>query len=160
MELEDAHTFVVESNKIEGIDREPLQKEINMHIEFTNRDVITPNHLIKFVNVYESGAKLRDKFGMDVRVNNHKPIAGNPNMRDKLFELLKSWKSKTPYELHTEYEMLHPFTDCNGRSGRVLWAWHMNQLIENRHYLTGYPLGFLHHFYYQALESQQKARTP
>lgn len=43
------------------------------------------------------------------------------------------------------YETLHPFTDGNGRSGRALWLWAMGGIHRA-------PLGFLHHFYYQALQ--------
>jgi len=45
------------------------------------------------------------------------------------------------FEVHLDYEHLHPFTDGNGRSARMLWAWQMRE----------FPLGFLHTFYYQAL---------
>lgn len=53
-----------------------------------------------------------------------------------------------PWEVHIAYEMLHPFTDGNGRSGRMLWAWQMRN----------FPLDFLHTFYYQTLNAL--SRTP
>ena len=40
----------------------------------------------------------------------------------------------------------HPFTDGNGRSGRALWLWQMNNHA---------PFGFLHTFYYQTLENSR-----
>ena len=46
-------------------------------------------------------------------------------------------------ETHVRYELLHPFLDGNGRSGRALWLWLMGQA----------PLGFLHTFYYQTLSA-------
>jgi Fic family protein len=59
-------------------------------------------------------------------------------------------KGYDPFDMHCEYEMLHPFTDGNGRSGRLLWAWHMLKRGESL------SLGFLHQFYYQALRHQQQ----
>jgi len=52
----------------------------------------------------------------------------------------------TPWDIHYRYERLHPFRDGNGRSGRVLWAWHMLQLGRDP-----FALPFLHRAYYEAL---------
>jgi len=30
-------------------------------------------------------------------------------------------KEINSFNAHCEFEALHPFTDCNGRSGRMLW---------------------------------------
>ena len=52
----------------------------------------------------------------------------------------------SPWEAHVQYETLHPFTDGNGRSGRVLWYWMMRNT-------SRVDLGFLHAFYYQTLNN-------
>ena len=49
---------------------------------------------------------------------------------------------------HVEYETLHPFTDCNGRSGRMIWLW---QMLKQDRLVAG--LSFLHSWYYSSLEN-------
>lgn len=98
-------------------------------------------HLERLVSVYAPGHCLRDKDGLDVRVGNYVAPRGGPEIRTRLLELLyraTRERSITAWQAHVEYEMLHPFTDGNGRSGRALWLWMMDEA----------PLGFLHHFYH------------
>lgn len=139
--------FVRESNKIEGILREPTQAEIQEHDRFVGLYEVTLEDLERFVHVYQPGARLRSKTGLDVIIGNHLPEPGGPRVVGLLHDLLSRVNrcEDTPYRIHVDYETLHPFTDGNGRSGRVLWAWQMRRLHD------GCPLGFLHHFYYQSL---------
>lgn len=142
----DTIDFVRESNRIEGILRHPTKEELDEHNRFISRPVVTIQHLIDFVAVYQPNAKLRDRDGLNVRVGRHIPPSGGQAISYKLQSLLDDIDDMTPYEAHICYESLHPFTDGNGRSGRALWAWHMIQTE------GAYPLGFLHHFYYQSLD--------
>lgn len=138
------HDFVRESNRIEGITREPTQAEIDAHDYLMWHQKITIPVIQQFVSVYQPDARLRDELGLNVRVGRHMPPTGGPEIRNNLNELLKNMSSMSPFEFHFDYEQLHPFTDCNGRSGRAIWAWMMRRD-------RGYPLGFLHHWYYQSL---------
>jgi len=139
---------IAESNRIEGIFRAPTPGEVAEHIIFVNSDAPTIGRLIEFVQVYQPGAILRDKPGLDVRIGNYLPPPGS----DKLPGILKTLlddaakQGESPWNIHIRYERLHPFTDCNGRSGRVLWYWMMRN-----HPLA--DLGFLHAFYYQTLKA-------
>lgn len=143
-------SFVAESNMIEGILRPPTVAEKNEHNWFISLKEISIKDLEKFVDVYQPGAKLRDRAGMNVRVGKHTPIQGGPRVGGDLGRLLSQMFRTSPFDIHCQYEKLHPFIDCNGRSGRALWAWAMLHSTEENKRL--YKLGFLHAFYYQSLD--------
>lgn len=144
--------FIRESNHIEGIDREPTDNEITIARGFLGLGQISVLNLIAAVDVFEPGAKLRNGVGMDVRVGNHIAPPGGEDIWPMLENLVCIANSAqvhdAPYGLHRQYETLHPFTDGNGRSGRLLWLWMMVKQHERMP-----PLGFLHTFYYQTLEA-------
>lgn len=139
--------FVAESNAIEGINRNPTPLEVVEYERFVGLEKISINDLIKFVSVYQPGVRLRDALWV---VGRHKPPNGGAHIVNNLNDLLQRLDGLAPYQLHLEYENLHPFTDCNGRSGRALWARQMNRCHD------GCPLGFLHHWYYQSLDASRK----
>jgi len=147
--------FLAESNLIEGI-KEVRAGELEAAQEFLNGEIPSLSELQKFVGVCEPSAVLRDKKGLNVRVGNHFPPPGGPEIKVKLAALLcrvNSDDNYHPYKAHLDYETLHPFTDCNGRSGRILWAWQMvNQPIDK----CGLGLGFLHCWYYQSLSHSRR----
>lgn len=144
----DIRDFVRESNRIEGIDREPTEDEISAHIDLLGRQKITIADLECFVSVVQPHAVLRRLPTQNVRVGNHIAPVGGSHIETRLSELLARAEKRedSAYQIHCEYETLHPFTDGNGRSGRVLWLWMMDGWA---------PLGFLHKFYYQTLDALQ-----
>ena len=126
-------------------------EQLEAHEWFLALERITIVDLEAFVDLVQPGARLRVERGMDVRVGNHVPPPGGPDIRGSLKRLLYvagSSDPESPYKTHCLYEILHPFTDGNGRSGRVLWLWMMGGIEQA-------PLGFLHTFYYQTLERSQ-----
>ena len=144
--------FVAESNRIEGITRDPKDYEIEVHELFLAEQQITVSALEAFFHVGATGAGLRNRPGLNVRVGNHRPRPGGPWIKFNLEALLGDIEIGrfTPYQAHQRYEHLHPFTDGNGRSGRALWAWHMRRTGENP-----FVLPFLHRWYYQSLEADR-----
>lgn len=139
--------FVRESNRIEGILREPTVAEMQEFHRFTGLREVSTDDLIQFVSVYQPNAVLRDKTSVPgVRVGNHIAPASGPDIRARLDHLVRcaNTHSMNAWQVHCAYETLHPFTDGNGRSGRMLWRWQMREA----------PIGFLHRFYYQTLANQ------
>lgn len=145
--------FVRESNRIEGITREPTTDEVGYTAAFVGLSRLTLTALTDLVGAYQPNAKLRRHPGMDVRVGNYYPPKGGTHIERDLLDLLVDANESifTPWQVHIRYESLHPFTDGNGRSGRAIWLWQMLKLgarAEN----WALDLGFLHSFYYQTLQ--------
>ena len=153
--------FMLESNKIEGIDR-VTEEELGAFDSFIDLPEIRIADLCNFVKICAGPrALLRQAPGMDVQVGDHVAPAGGENILYSLQALLDRVNGKrggdsAPYLIHHEYESLHPFIDGNGRSGRALWAW---QMVRGYYahpeslYFEALGLGFLHSFYYQTLSA-------
>lgn len=136
--------FIRESNRIEGIYRDPTDAEIDEFDRFINLDKVCVHDLERFVSVNQMNAVLRRQPELNVRVGNHVAPSGGPQIEGMLTDLLRDIEAGLdPWDAHVRYETLHPFSDGNGRSGRMLWAWQVGPLKLG--------LGFLHAFYYQTL---------
>jgi hypothetical protein len=146
--VNDLRSFVAESNGIEGIWRDPLDSEMEAHAQLLAAKHIGVATVERFVAVVAPGHRLRDRLGLDVRVGNHYPPPGGQEIRRRLAQLLsmRLVESANPMRVHAEYEVLHPFTDGNGRSGRALWAWHMRKVGRDP-----FTLPFLLRWYHDSL---------
>lgn len=141
----DVVRFVEESNRIEGING-VREDELVEFGRFMSLPKLTVDDMKAFVSVYQPDAVIRDRKGLDVMVGGYVPPYGGSDIVPILEEILtRANCADDPWRVHVAYESLHPFTDCNGRSGRMVWYWMMRSRPKIR-------LGFLHAFYYQTLD--------
>lgn len=141
--------FIAESNRIEGIPYTTAPDRA-AHMRLWDLEVISTPDVNEFV-ADVARAPIRDQPGMDVVVGDHVPPRGGEGIRHTLDALLAEAAVTDPYQWHLAYETLHPYMDGNGRSGRAIWAWQMM-----RRGRDPFVLGFLHTFYYQALDASRK----
>ena len=148
--------FIRESNKIEGILRDPTDDEIAGFDRFMKLPKVTVFDLEQFVSVCQPKARLRDRLSVPgVRVGNHIAPSSGPQIHADLENILENMGDAGPYLTHIAYETLHPFTDGNGRSGRALWAWQMQNVLSEGEMDVIWTRGFLHSYYYQSLGANQ-----
>ncbi len=152
--------FVAESNRIEGI---PSVKahEIEATRVLLECDRLELRDVLAVQSAYAPGMPLRDRVGMNVGVGNYVAPMGGRAITIELMSIIgrlnkaRPGAYDNPWKQHVEFERLHPFMDGNGRTGRALWAWHMQKVG-----LHPFALPFLHRFYYQTLENDTARATP
>src|SRR5690554_2452124 len=96
--------FIRESNKIEGIYRDPTEEELRETERFLDLNILEVCDLERVVSVYQPGALLRDKVGMNVSIRSggriiHTPPAGAPKVRRVLKQILDDVNRRDPYDI-------------------------------------------------------------
>jgi hypothetical protein len=149
--------FIRESNRIEGIMRDPTPMEIDATAMFLEKREISVPEICALQEVYAPDRPIRDRVGMNVRVGHYTaPLGGRSIVVELMTIVGRLNKAKpglydNPWLQHVEFERLHPFMDGNGRTGRTLWAWQMCRIGRDP-----FALPFLHRFYYQTLENHSE----
>ena len=140
--------FLQESNRIEGIHGMPSIPEIKAAELFLEAPEMSVGALGKFHAVIAPKKPLRSRSGMDVRVGSYIAPPGGPNIPLRLAALTMASNTPNddPWERHCAFEMLHPYMDGNGRTGRLLWVWQTLRLGRDP-----FRLPFLQAFYYETL---------
>ena len=139
--------FLIESNAIEGITVITPPQTLQHIDEFLTLGLDT-DRVVTLAQTIQPNVQLRSLVGLNVIVGNHTPPPGGPGIVSALASLICLISEDTigPWEAHCKFETLHPFTDGNGRTGRLLWLWQMMT-----HYDYQLQRLFLHEFYYQTL---------
>ena len=143
--------FIRESDRIEGILRDPTEGEIAAHERLLKLPQLHPTTVGDFQAVIARGKPIRERPGMNVRVGNHIAPEGGPTIARRLKHMLDmANRASDPWRVHVAFETLHPYMDGNGRTGRAIWAWQMQRMGQDP-----FALPFLHRFYYQTLEASR-----
>ena len=144
--MSDLERFITESNHIEGLGK-ATPGEVAVAGWFMNRAEITLETLNAAQAVFAPGKPLRNRPDMNVRVGKYVAPQGGKSLVAALTSILTAvHQTSDPWRTHVDFEMLHPYLDGNGRTGRILWAWHMRRLGRDP-----FALSFLHRFYYDTL---------
>jgi hypothetical protein len=136
--------FLEESNRIENVFH-VKGDEVDAAMNLMVAPTLTVDILTKYVKVTAPGAKLRDFGGSDIPMNMAAPVGG-PHVTADLTAILEKISSDvvTPFMGHILFELLLPYSDANGRAGRLVWYWQMQ-----KH--GGVQRPFLQQWYYDSL---------
>jgi len=82
---------------------------------------------------------------VDVRVGTYKAPRWI-EVADLMADYIKKYKKMDSFEAYNEFEMIHPFRDINGRTGRLLW---LKKALKEGY---RFNISFLHKYHYQTLD--------
>jgi len=149
--------FLEENNRLSGEQRAANELETEAVLSFLELGEVGVEDLSRLVEAYAPDAVLRDRSELDVEGGGHDAPLGGPDVVDGLRSLLEQVNASqiSAHAAHCAYSALQPFVDANGRSGRILWLWQMEQMGQDVHH----ALGFAQAFYHQTLAESGNAAS-
>ena len=139
--------FMIESNIIEGEiglnpgDMEAMRYVIGGGLKTEKRLLKVHEILTKHLDVSWSG-KYRDC----AVVVGGRPTPSAASITYSMDEFFKQFSTFSAWEAHNIFEIIHPFRDFNGRTGRLIW---LSKALKE--YNNVFALPFLHRYYYETL---------
>ncbi len=106
--------FIRESNRVEGILRDPTEDEIATHERLLKLVQLHPTTVGDFQTVIAPGKPLRERPGMNVRVGNHIAPEGGPGIIRRLCSLRDGFR----YRFRSGKIILMAFISSPGLSSR------------------------------------------
>jgi fido (protein-threonine AMPylation protein) len=141
--------FMLESNKIEGEvglnprDMDAIRYVIDGGLKTKKRLLHVHKILTEHLDVTWSGS-----YRTCAVYVGHESTPAPLTLDDKMSDFFKRLPTLSAWEAHNDYEIIHPFQDFNGRTGRLVWlAKAVNE------YRDPFSLPFLHRYYYETLKN-------
>jgi hypothetical protein len=122
---------------------------------------LTIANIETYVKSVQPDAFLRTNKGDEVSIMGFDGLTGGLAVSYALQEIIDGLPTTEGWYNYVRYELLHPFSDGNGRSGRAVWLYYMLNVMGGWQYVSS--LGFLDTFHRQilyAFSRQSMARTP